>query len=104
MTPSVNGAERVEASVGDKLVLEGRADSSSGRETFVEVAWDLHGAGNWVSEPCGADSQIVVIKHHGYQAPRTYFAGLRVRARPDGMNTTPFGYLENISRVRIIVT
>ena len=72
----------------------------------MSVEWDLDGAGRFPVRDDGArPSERVVVEHrHSFAAPGTYFPTVRVAAQRDGDTTTPYARIQNLARVRVVVS
>ena len=72
---------------------------------MVTVEWDVDGAGDFpVREDVTAGEQAVVEHRHSFAEPGTYFPTVRVAAHRDGDRTTPYARIQNLARVRVVVT
>jgi hypothetical protein len=58
-----------------------------------------------VTEPVGTPKEFVELAAtHSFEAPGTYFPVLRATSQRDGDTKTPFGRIQNLGRVRVVVT
>jgi hypothetical protein len=69
------------------------------------VEWDLDGSGAFsVKEHVKAAAHVTVKKNHTFDRPGTYFAVLRaIVQRPEAAGT-PYARVQNIGRVRVMVS
>jgi hypothetical protein len=51
-----------------------------------------------------AGEQATADQRHSFTAPGTYFPTVRVAAHRDGDGTTPYARIQNLARVRVVVT
>lgn len=101
-----NGQTRADVRVGQPVTLTAEAEVPPGTGVIVAAAWDLDGAGKFpVAEPLPKPAQprLAVTRTQTFDKPGTYFPTLRVAAqrKADG---TPFAHLQNLGRVRVVVT
>ncbi|MET0489916.1 MAG: hypothetical protein ABW143_06765, partial [Acidimicrobiales bacterium] len=76
-----------------------------GTGAMVTVEWDVDGAAEFpVREAVVAGERAVVEHRHSFAEPGTYFPTVRVAAHRDGDGTTPYARIQNLARVRVVVT
>jgi len=90
---TADGGARTDVPVGAEVTF---------RATFE---WDVDGAGDFpVRDDVGAGERAIVEHHHSFAQPGTYFPTVRVAAHRDGDGTTPYARIQNLARVRVVVT
>ncbi len=102
---AVNGSQRAEIGSGEAVSFSGTADVL-GSGKIVAAEWDFEGTGDFsstpeIGEPAG---HIEVDAVHTYAARGTYFAALRVTSQREGHAGSPHCRLQNLARVRVVVT
>jgi hypothetical protein len=106
-TATVNGAVRAEVSAGSPVSFEVRAEAPPRGGTIIGVAWDFDGSGKFAFEHDGIDGSSASVKlatTHTFDTPRTYFPAVRVISERDGHVNAKLGRMENLDRVRVVVT
>ena len=73
---------------------------------MVDAEWDFDGAGEY---PVHADlaalgPSLKLDAAHTYDEPGTYFAALRVTSQREGDADTPHARIQNLARVRVVVS
>jgi hypothetical protein len=72
--------------------------------SIVGVEWDFDGAGAFpVKEQLEPAETLVVERTWCYTEPGTYFPVVRVVTNRRGDPTSPYGRLQNLARVRVVV-
>ncbi len=104
-----NGGERAEVMVGEAVAFEARIDVPPGTGVVVGADWDFEGAGDFpVSEPLeflSPDGSSVAVKaSYAFKAPGTYFPALRATSQRQGNAKTRFTRVQNLGRVRVVVS
>ena len=104
----VNGAERADIPVGTEVVLNATVDVPPGAGVVVRAEWDLEGRGDFaVAESFGpgrAAPSVTLVARHVFQTPGVYFPTLRVTSQRDGDAVTPYARIQNLGRVRVVVS
>jgi hypothetical protein len=72
----------------------------------VAAEWDFTGDGTYSAPAITGTgrARVELSARHAYGAPGTYFAVLRVTSQREGDPATPYGRVQNLSRVRVVVT
>jgi hypothetical protein len=102
-----DGGARSDVAVGQPVLLEVTAEVPPGAGTVVDVLWDLDGTGAFpVRDPevDGTQSVVTGSLHHAFAQPGTYFPCVKVVAHRDGDTTARSRRVENLARVRVVVT
>jgi hypothetical protein len=72
---------------------------------IVAADWDFEGDGTYVPGIVRTPRQIVALATtHTFTQPGTYFVSVRVTAERDGNVGAKYALLQNIDRVRVLVT
>jgi hypothetical protein len=104
-----NGAERADVRVGETVEFTGLVVVPPGTGTVVHAEWDFEGAGDYPEVQQFGDTdcayaELSAAAQHAFTAPGTYFPALRATSQRQGDATTPFGRVQNLGRVRVVVT
>jgi hypothetical protein len=106
---TANGRERADVAAGETVSFEARIDVPAGTGVVVAADWDFVGAGDFpVSTPpeflSPDGSSVTVSARHAFAEPGTYFPALRATSQRQGSATTRFARVQNLGRVRVVVT
>jgi hypothetical protein len=106
VTLTVNGGERADISVGDTVTFRANIKVPPGAGKVVIAEWDFEGVGNYpVPANIGAIRPEVNLEvTHTYTTPGTRFPVLRAASQRDGDPADLFTRVNNIDRVRVVVT
>ncbi|HXK22691.1 MAG TPA: hypothetical protein VMS55_08455 [Myxococcota bacterium] len=106
VTLLANGVARAEVAVGETVTLSGTIETPPGGGQVVSVEWNVEGTtGGFVSTAFGAVAPSVTVSTtHVFTAPGTYFPVLRASSQREGDPATPFARIDNIGRVRVVVS
>lgn len=106
---SADGGERAEVSVNQAVSLRGEIEVPPGAGSIVWAEWDADDAA-WfphradLSQAETTAGGVIVTTTRRFSHPGTYFVVLRVAAQREGNGETPFARVQNLARVRIVVT
>jgi hypothetical protein len=94
--------------VGDPVEFSALVDVPPGAGTIVGAEWDFEGAGDFpVVAPFDNEASSYVSKtlttSYAFSAPGTYFPALRVTSQRQGEMDNPYGRIQNLGRVRVVV-
>jgi hypothetical protein len=105
VTVTANGAARADVATGETVTFTARIDAPAGAGPVVKTEWDFEGSGEYavVSLPA-PDTSATVTGTHTFTAPGTYFPALRATVQRDGDAETPYARVQNLGRVRVVVT
>ena len=105
VTLAANGGERAEASVGQAVDFEAIIETPAGAGKVVAAEWDFEGLGAYAATARidTPQARVRLVATHAYDKPGTYYAVLRATAQRQGDAATPYGRVQNIARVRIVV-
>lgn len=101
----VNGAARAEVGIGQPVRFTGTITVPPGAGSLIAAEWDFDGTGTFPANSAvmpGAATATVSISH-SFQKPGTYFPALRGTSQRDGDSRTPYGRIQNLDRVRVVV-
>jgi hypothetical protein len=102
----VNGGVRVDVAVGQPVTFSALIQVPPGAGQVVGAEWDFLGAGNY---PVSADIGTLRPSVHlqvtcSFSQPGTYFPVLRATSQREGDPNTPFARVQNLGRVRVVVS
>ena len=106
VTLRTNGAERVEVKAGRSVTLQGTIEVPAGAGSIIAAEWDFDGRGSFPEHstvPEDAKSLTVSVTHR-FDTPGTYFSTLRGVSQRQGDRNTPYARIENLGRMRVVVT
>jgi hypothetical protein len=103
---TADGAARAEAKVGEPVSFHGVIEAPPGAGKVVAAEWDFEGSGDYskaanIAKP---ELRLTVTASHTYASPGIYFAVLRGTSQRDGDVQTPHCRIQNLGRVRVIVS
>lgn len=101
-----NGDDRAEVAVGESVHFSGEAEVPENAGTLVAVEWDFEGSGEFQAseQPAPQTRQLNLVADYSYQVPGTYFPVVRVTSQREGNSETSYGRIQNIGRVRVVVS
>ena len=96
----------IEVAAGDPVALSARAELPPDTGELVGVEWDFDGTGTYSDGPRLDESgpDLELCETHTYDEPGTYFAVVRVTGQRDGDPGATHGLIQNLARVRVVVT
>ena len=103
---TVKGSNRADVSVGEPVTFDAAIEVPPGAGEVVAAEWDFEGLGTF-PHPARVDhpQQLVRLSEtHAYGRPGTYFAVIRVTSQRHGDAGTPYCRVQNLGRVRVVVT
>lgn len=105
---SVDGGDSVVVRPGAEVTFKGLVEVPPGAGAVSKAEWDFEGAGDYprsATLPQGPrqDNPLTVATTYTFDKPGTYFPALRVATHVDGQADAPFGHVQNIDRVRVVV-
>lgn len=104
---SANGATRAEVKVGQPVTLSVEGEVPPGAGSVIAVEWDFDGEGKWPFQHPGIDgtsTRVALETRHSFDKPGTYFPCVRVVSHREGDVKATSRRIENIARVRVVVT
>ncbi len=101
----VDGSARAEVKVGQAVAFDARIEAPPGAGLLIKAEWDFEGAGDYpVVTAIEPERRMELKTTHVFSAPGTYFPALRVTCQREGDTSTPYALVQNLGRVRIVVT
>jgi len=104
---TVEGAESVEAAVGEALFFAVEAEVPPDAGSIIAAEWDFDGHGRWPVKHAnieGNASRISLNVTHRFDKPGTYFPSARVTSHREGDVTAVHRRQVNLARVRVVVS
>ncbi len=102
-----NGRVRAAISSGESVTFSAKIEMPPGTGKIVAAEWDFDGQGTYPQATDAGQlgkSKVQLQIMHTFTKPGTYFPALRVASQRDGDVTTPFARVQNLGRVRVVVT
>lgn len=101
----VNGGDRIEVAPGQAVAFAGTIAVPPAAGAIVAAEWDFAGNGTFAaSSKVRAGARVATVKaSHRFDQPGTYFVALRATSQRQGDRRTPYGRIENLDRVRVVV-
>jgi hypothetical protein len=107
----VNGKEQETIQKGVRLNFSGKVELPQSTGKLVYSAWDFDGSGEFknivdlsqarISEN---GTQVEFSISHQFEQAGTYYPSLRIATQREGDSSTPFARIQNIDRVKVIVS
>ncbi|NHJ22757.1 MAG: hypothetical protein EAX91_17570 [Candidatus Lokiarchaeota archaeon] len=104
---TVNGGERADVNVGKKLTFSAVIKAPPNTGYVVGAEWDFEGSGDYpVTEKLKntRSTRVEVKQTYSFSEPGTYFPAIRVTSHRQGDPITRHARIQNIGRVRVVVT
>jgi hypothetical protein len=103
---TANGAARAEVAVGEPVTFEATIEVPPSAGAVTAAEWDFEGLGSFpVTERIDTPPPLLRLSAaHVFPKPGTYFTVLRATSQRQGDVRTPYGRIQNIARVRVVVT
>jgi hypothetical protein len=104
---TANGAARADVKTGEAVTFAVDAEVPAGAGTLIAVEWDFDGAGAYPFKHPAIDGKMRALKletTHAFDRPGTYFAAVRAVSHRDGDMAATSRRIENLGRVRVVVT
>lgn len=103
---TANRSERAEVAVGEPVTFDASIEVPPNSGQVIAAAWDFEGVGTYpvTEEVKVPQAKVVSSTIHAYDKPGTYFAVLRGISQRQGDSQTPYGRVQNLARVRVIVS
>jgi hypothetical protein len=101
-----NGGVRTHVRINQPVRFTATIEVPPNAGKVVAAEWDFEGTGDYPS-PERIDTPQSLIKlsaTHSFANAGTYFAVLRATSQRQGDATTPYGRIQNIARVRVVVS
>lgn len=102
---TANSRSRAEVSAGAPVLLRLTADTPPRSGEIVAVEWDLDGDGIYdIAETIQPAARVDLTRTVRFEEPGTYFMTARVTSQGEGNPDTLWARVENLARVRIVVS
>jgi hypothetical protein len=103
---TVNGGARADVAVNEPVMFAATIEVPPNAGKVVAAEWDFEGEGSYPVAAQLDTSQALVrlTATHSYSKPGTYFAVLRATSQRQGDVQTSYGRIQNIARVRVVVS
>lgn len=102
---TVDGRNTVNVRVGDRVQFKGTAQVPPRLGAITKVEWDLIGSGSYTTQPGIHIRPVVELKNsYVFDKPGIYYVAVRVTAQRDGDANTPYALVQNLDRVRVVVS
>jgi len=100
-----NGGVRADVKVGQAVEFSAVAEAPPKSGVIVKAEWDFEGAGEYpVVSEIKPHSRVAVTAKYAFSKPGTYFPALRVTSNRQGDAISPYAQVQNLGRVRVVVT
>ena len=106
----VNGGERADVSTSKPVKFSATAAVPSHTGKIVRLEWDFESTGTFpvvqkISEAKSnaSGTQVTLTITHSFSKPGTYYPALRVTSQREGDPSSPYGLIQNLGRVRVVV-
>src|SRR5437764_4979161 len=98
-------AQKVEIVSGRPVTFIARAQAPPSAGKIVKVEWDYEGTGSFkeVERLSHIAESVSMRAKHTFTIPGTYFPVVRVTSQRNGDASTPFGLIQNLASVRVLV-
>jgi len=104
---TVNGGERAEVKFGKKVKFSAVIEAPPDAGSIVRAEWDFEGNGDYLIIEELKDTKSAHVKvqtTYTFSKPGTYFPSILVSSHRQGNPDTPHARVQNIDRVRVVVT
>ncbi|XAS72888.1 hypothetical protein VUN82_03230 [Micrococcaceae bacterium Sec5.1] len=99
------GSDRIEVTQGSEFDLQAKIQVPQHAGKIVSVEWDFDGDGTFEPAPFEANKDTLVVRStHMFNTTGTYFPSIRVGSQREGDATDKFDVIQNVDRVRVVVT
>jgi PKD domain len=97
--------QSIDVAAGQPVTFSAKAQTPPGTGQIVSVQWDFLGDGTYpVSTPLSHIGPVVKVKiSYKFTQPGTYFVTVRVASQRNGDTNTPYGLIQNLAQVRVVV-
>jgi len=105
-TAAVEGGRRIEVAAGTAVTFDVLAEAPPQGGCIIDVAWDFDGSGKFACAFAvdGTSATVRLATTHTFDRPGTYFPAVRVTSERNGAMDATLGRMENLDRVRVVVT
>jgi hypothetical protein len=100
-----NGGPRADVKVGQAVEFSAVAETPPKAGVIIKAEWDFEGAPEYpVVSEIKPQSRVVVTTKYAFSKPGTYFPALRVTSNRQGDTRSPYAQVQNLGRLRVVVT
>jgi len=100
-----NGGPRADVKAGQAVEFSAVAEAPPKAGVIVKAEWDFEGASEYpVVSEIKPQSRVVVTTKYAFSKPGTYFPALRVTSNRQGDTRSPYAQVQNLGRLRVVVT
>jgi hypothetical protein len=106
-TASANGESSAEVAPGTSVTFDVLVEAPPRGGKIIDVVWDFDGSGQYAfrhENVDGSSTSMRLTTTHTFNTPGTYFPAVRVTSERDGSVDAILYRMENLDRVRVIVT
>lgn len=104
VTLTANGSAVARVASGDTVTFVATVEVPTGSGSVVSAEWDYAGEGSFTGAAAlDPAASVSVVGGHKFERPGTYFPVVRVTSQREGDAATPYGRVQNIGRVRVVV-
>lgn len=103
---TVDGKDRCDIAAGTEVAFEAIIEVPPGAGQVVAAEWCFDGSGDFTAAelPGGPAERRSLSARCTFSEPGTYFPVLRATSQRQGDPATPYGRIQNIGRVRVVVS
>ncbi|MBD3255825.1 MAG: hypothetical protein GF383_12080 [Candidatus Lokiarchaeota archaeon] len=104
---TVKGDKRVDVKIGKKVKFTAFIETPPNTGSIVGVEWDFEGNGDYPITEKLKDTESTHLKvktKYSFSEPGTYYPAIRVTSHRQSDPNTPHARIQNIDRVRVVVT
>lgn len=97
--------QRVNVLAGRPVTFSAKAQTPPMAGQIVNVEWDFEGVGSFTKgkRTIRIDDEVSLNEKYIFKKPGTYFPVVRVTSQRNGDPGTPFGQIQNLASVRVVV-
>ncbi len=101
-----SSAGRIDVRAGQPVTFTMVTQTPPGTGRIVNVEWDFEGTGTFglSTPPTGHCPVVHMSQTHSFTQPGKYFAVVRVTSQADGSVGSPYGLVQNLASVRVVVS
>jgi hypothetical protein len=109
LTAHAHGDQSAEGSVtahaGEAVTFTVRATDPQGAGKITRIEWDYTGAGSFPvsQQPSRIAAVVSATGTYTFPTPGTYYVYVRVTSQQDGNPDTPYGQVQNLAGIQVIV-
>jgi hypothetical protein len=107
VSATVDGSPASRVTAGEPVTFAVVAETPPNAGTIISAEWDFDGTGTWPYHHEGIDGsahRVELAVQHVFDRPGVYYPAVRVRSHRHGDLDARFGRIENLDRVRVVVT